>query len=470
MLRKLKIGKRCSGSPSGMFVPKESAIAIIMEAWEVQGRYHTVDKDLKKFYVEPLAQDDRPRSILTHPQPPQAQVPGSTAGQDPTDDTIPTGSDANQSAPTPNTQNPHVRDVRTLAYREGASIPEEEATWKVMAAVYRHTIGEFLKQGIISVAPLIEDENREDFQAILKVRNVAQWGEFLVVDKSIRDRIIRDFFIISRLKLFGNQDLTGRDQALGELFVRMMPEFLMSFIETYSKSTTNMYLLEILITRYQGFVVPHAKILSDFPTPKPASPPPNLRVASGTPTVPTPNVSIAEDVICPSVEPPKGLMHCTGYYQINGTSIIWVERIPLLRLEQLPSNITYIESHWTERTLPDGSMVVGKDESGQWRVVQPGHPEFPGDTVQPRRYTPVIQTSEPPITRVSSRVTTPTVHFNPNVAQGIQGAKAHVSNTSRGYVHYPIPNTPSRRLSTQLADTAIPIPQWSQTAARPTQP
>jgi hypothetical protein len=262
----------------------------------------------------------------------------------------------------------------------------------------------------------------------------------------------------------------GRDQAVGELLIRMMPEFLMSSIETYSKSTRDMYLFEILITRYQGFVAPYAKVLSDFPTPKPASPPPSLRVASGTPTVPTPNVSIADDVICPSLEPPKGLTHCTGYYQRSGTSIIWVERIPSLRLKQLPSNITYIEDHWTGRTLPDGSMVIVKDESGQWRAVQPGHPEFPGDTTQPGRNTPVIQTSVPPTTRVPSRVTTPTVHFDTNVAQDVQGAPAYVSNTSRGYMHYPIPNTPSRRLSTQLADAAAPIPHWSQSTARPTQP
>jgi hypothetical protein len=52
-----------------------------------------------------------------------------------------------------------------------------------MAAIYRHTIGEFLEQGIISVAPLLEDEIQEDFAAILIVRNVAQWGEFLVADE-----------------------------------------------------------------------------------------------------------------------------------------------------------------------------------------------------------------------------------------------------------------------------------------------
>jgi hypothetical protein len=101
----------------------------------------------------PPTQDDTPKSILIHPQPPQTQVPGSTARQDPTNDTIPTGSDVNQSAPTPNTQNPKVQDIRTLAYREGENIPKEDSTWEVMAAIYRHTIGEFLKQGTISVAP-----------------------------------------------------------------------------------------------------------------------------------------------------------------------------------------------------------------------------------------------------------------------------------------------------------------------------
>jgi hypothetical protein len=34
MLQKLKIGARCRGSPNGMCVPKESAIAILMEVWE----------------------------------------------------------------------------------------------------------------------------------------------------------------------------------------------------------------------------------------------------------------------------------------------------------------------------------------------------------------------------------------------------------------------------------------------------
>jgi hypothetical protein len=59
-----------------------------------------------------------------------------------------------------------------------------------MAAVYRHTIGEFLRQGTISVAPLIEDKNQKDLETILIVRYVAQWGDFLVVDEDIKDRII----------------------------------------------------------------------------------------------------------------------------------------------------------------------------------------------------------------------------------------------------------------------------------------
>jgi hypothetical protein len=170
----------------------------------------------------------------------------------------------NQSAPTPNTQNTQVRDVRTLSYREGENIPGEESTWEVMAAVYKHTIGEFLRQGTISVAHLIEDKNQKDLETILIVKNVAQWGEFLAVDEDMKDCIIQDFFVISRLRLFGNQNLTGRDRAVGELLIRMMPEFLMSFIETYSKSTRDMYLFGILITRYQGFVAPYAKVLSDF--------------------------------------------------------------------------------------------------------------------------------------------------------------------------------------------------------------
>jgi hypothetical protein len=237
----------------------------------------------------------------------------------------PTGLGVNQSAPPLNTQNTQLRGVHTLSYQEGETIPGEESTWEVMAAVYRHTVGEFLRQGTISVAPLIEDDNQKDLESILVVRNVAQWREFLVMNESIKDCIIRDFFVISRLKLFRNQDLTERDRAVGELLIRMMPEFLMSFIETYSKSTRDMYLFEIPITRYQGFVAPYARVLRDFPTPKPASPPPSLRVAAGTPTVPTPNVSIADDVICPSLEPPKGLMHCKGYYQRSGTSIVWVD-------------------------------------------------------------------------------------------------------------------------------------------------
>jgi hypothetical protein len=163
-----------------------------MEVWEARGRYPTADEDLKKFYVEyvPLTQDDTPKSILIHPQPPKAQVPGSTTGQDPTDNTTPIGLDVNQSAPTPNTQNTQVRDVRTLSYQEGENIPGEESTWEVMAAVYRHTIGEFLRQGTISVAPLIEDKNQKDLETILIVRYVAQWGDFLVVDEDIKDRII----------------------------------------------------------------------------------------------------------------------------------------------------------------------------------------------------------------------------------------------------------------------------------------
>jgi hypothetical protein len=178
-----------------------------------------------------------------------------------------------------------------------------------MATIYGHTIEEFLKHGTISVAPLLNKESQEDIAAILSVRNVTQGGEFVGADYNIRDSIIRDFYVMSCRKVFGNQDLTERDRAVGELLVRMMPEFLMSFIDAYSKSTKEMYLLEILIMQYQGFATQYTKVLSDFPisvprVPKPASPPPNLRVVSRTPTVPTPNASLAENVICPSLEPP----------------------------------------------------------------------------------------------------------------------------------------------------------------------
>jgi hypothetical protein len=103
---KLKYRVRLKGSSNRMCVPKESAIAILMEAWEARGRYPTADKDLKQYYVEyvPPTQDDTPRSILVHPQPPTTQDSGSMPRQDHTNDTIPTGSDVNQSAPTPNTE------------------------------------------------------------------------------------------------------------------------------------------------------------------------------------------------------------------------------------------------------------------------------------------------------------------------------------------------------------------------------
>jgi hypothetical protein len=132
-----------------MCVPKESAIAILMEAWDARGRYPMADKDLKKYYVEyvPPTQDDTPRTILVHPQPSQTQVSGSMPRQDLTNNMMPTGSDVNQSAPTPNTQNPKVQDSRNLAYREGEDIPKEDSTWDVMATIYRNTIKEFLKQG-----------------------------------------------------------------------------------------------------------------------------------------------------------------------------------------------------------------------------------------------------------------------------------------------------------------------------------
>jgi hypothetical protein len=76
VIPKLKFGVRCKDSPYGMCVPKESAIAILMEAWEAQGRYPQADKDLKEYYLEyvPPTQDDTPKSILIHPQPSQTQV------------------------------------------------------------------------------------------------------------------------------------------------------------------------------------------------------------------------------------------------------------------------------------------------------------------------------------------------------------------------------------------------------------
>jgi hypothetical protein len=59
-------------------------------------------------------------------------------------------------------------------------------------AGYRHSTipGSRINKGTISVAPLLEDEDQEDFVAILSVRNVVQWGESLGADENIRDCII----------------------------------------------------------------------------------------------------------------------------------------------------------------------------------------------------------------------------------------------------------------------------------------
>jgi hypothetical protein len=157
--------------------------------------------------------------------------------------------------------------------------------------------------------------------------------------------------------------------------------------------------------QYQDFAIRYNQILQEYPLQKhtqpsdstPTSPPIMKRTSTGTPSVPMPNITIAEDVICPSLDPPTGFTHCTGFFQQNGTSFVWCERIPSLRLEQLPANITYIESHWKDRVLYDGSMVVGKETTGEWIVALPGYPNFPGNTTVAGRYTPVITQNHPQV-------------------------------------------------------------------------
>jgi hypothetical protein len=157
-LANLRYGVRSKGTSSGMCVPRELAIAILMEVWEARGRYSTADKDLKEYYVEHMvaAQDDTPRSVLVNPKPPPTRDTGSMPRQDHANDAIPTGSDVNQSAPTPKTQNPKVRNIRNVSYRSGEEIHAEDLTWVVMATVNTHTIKEFINHGTISVAPCLD--------------------------------------------------------------------------------------------------------------------------------------------------------------------------------------------------------------------------------------------------------------------------------------------------------------------------
>jgi hypothetical protein len=104
---------------------------------------------------------------------------GSTPRQDHASDAIPTRSEVNQLAPTPNTQNLKARTTGNVSYRSGEEIHAEDLTWVVMATVYTHTIEEFTKHRTTSVAPCFDIAIQTAIAGTLINRKTALWKEFL---------------------------------------------------------------------------------------------------------------------------------------------------------------------------------------------------------------------------------------------------------------------------------------------------
>jgi hypothetical protein len=74
----------------------------------------------------------------------------------------------------------------------------------------------------------------------------------------------------------------------------------------------------------------------------------------------------APDIPFPTMEPPKWSNHCIGWYERNaGGKIYWRSRIPIIDLENIPRNLTFIASHWTGRILPDGTTFLGNYPDGR---------------------------------------------------------------------------------------------------------
>jgi hypothetical protein len=80
----------------------------------------------------------------------------------------------------------------------------------------------------------------------------------------------------------------------------------------------------------------------------------------------------AQDVQWPELDPPVNLSHCSGRFtRSEGGKKIWKSYLPPITLEKLPSNIKYIKSHWEDRILADGTMVIGQDSNGRFVVTHP---------------------------------------------------------------------------------------------------
>jgi hypothetical protein len=212
----LKYGVRVKGSSNGMCVPMNSAIAIIMEVWEARGRYSTADEDLKTFFMDPTvtAQGDTPKSVTLHLKPPPLTKRKTTPDQDLPNDATPTRLDVDQSASTPNTQNPKIRNISNVKFRQGNEIDGEDLTWVVIASVYNHSIDKFVTHGTINSIPHFDENIQENVSGALLDLNVRLWKEFLEADTKKRQQIMKTFEIMSHRNPFEKQDLTDRTRAV----------------------------------------------------------------------------------------------------------------------------------------------------------------------------------------------------------------------------------------------------------------
>jgi hypothetical protein len=126
----------------------------------------------------------------------------------------------------------------------------------------------------------------------------------------------------------------------------------------------------------------------------------------------------APDIPFPTMEPPKWSNHCIGWYERNaGGKIYWRSRIPVIDLENIPSNLSFIASHWTGRILPDGTMFLGNYSDGRPSFGPPTHtdhtrkgPEASRTVPEPMKTSdqvPPTQRSDPVVPR-SDHATQPT--------------------------------------------------------------
>jgi hypothetical protein len=114
----------------------------------------------------------------------------------------------------------------------------------------------------------------------------------------------------------------------------------------------------------------------------------------------------APDIPFPSMPPPQWSNHCVGWYERNTRGqITWRSRIPNIDLATLPDNLVFIDNHWTGRTLPDGTVFLGRFPCGRPSFGLPEHTDHTRTNPEASRTVP--ESTEPPTQRPDPVVPTP---------------------------------------------------------------